>query len=50
MIQWNDTQNEQARAMSDADLLAAYQRTTGEPGDQQADALLAEIERRDLDI
>jgi len=36
--------------MSDADLLAAYQRTSGEPGDVIADALLAEIERRNLDI
>ncbi|WP_269430560.1 hypothetical protein [Sphingomonas sp. Ag1] len=36
--------------LSDKDLLAAYQRTTGEPGDPEADALLAEIERRNLDI
>ncbi|SFP98480.1 hypothetical protein [Sphingomonas rubra] len=32
------------------DLLAAYQRTDGEPGNPEADALLAEIERRGLDI
>lgn len=35
--------------MSDADLLVAYQRTTGQPGDPDADGLLAGIERRDLD-
>ena len=34
--------------MSDADLLAAYQRTDG-TGDT-AEALLPEIERRDLDV
>ena len=36
--------------MSDAALLAAYERTDGEPGDPEADALLAEIQRRDLDF
>jgi hypothetical protein len=36
--------------MTDQDLLAAYQRTNGEPGSAEADALLAEIERRNLDI
>ena len=36
--------------MTDAELLRAYQRTTGEPGDPEADALLAEIERRGLDV
>jgi hypothetical protein len=35
--------------LSDRDLLAAYQRTTGEPGDREADALAAEIARRGLD-
>jgi hypothetical protein len=50
MIRWDDTHGEQVRAMSDADLIAAYQRTSGEPGDTVADALLAEIERRDLDV
>lgn len=35
--------------LSDADLLAAYQRTAGEVGDPIADALAAEIERRKLD-
>lgn len=36
--------------MTDAELLSAYQHTAGEPGDPIADALLAEIERRGLDI
>lgn len=35
-------------AMSDKDLLAAYQRTDGESA--EAGALLSEIERRNLDI
>lgn len=38
------------QALSDEALLAAYQDTSGEPGDPEADALLAEIERRNLDI
>ncbi len=50
MISWDNTHDEQVRAMPDVDLLAAYQRTTGEPGDLNADALVAEIERRNLDI
>lgn len=37
------------RDLNDADLLRAYQRTTGEPGDPVADALEKEIERRGLD-
>lgn len=39
-----------AAGMSDEALRAAWQRTTGEPGDPEADALLAEIARRNLDI
>jgi hypothetical protein len=46
MIQWND---EQVRALDDRALLAAYQRTDGEPGNPEANALAAEIERRGLD-
>lgn len=34
----------------DRDLLNAYKRTAGEPGDPEAEALIAEIERRGLDI
>ena len=49
MIQY-PTDPEFVRQMSDADLLAAYQRTTGEEGDAEADALCAEIERRGLDV
>lgn len=36
--------------LSDAALVAAYQRTDGEPGDPEPDALLTEIERRGLDL
>jgi hypothetical protein len=36
--------------MADADLLRAYQRTDGAPGNRAADALLAEVERRGLDV
>lgn len=40
-----------ARAMSDADLLHAYQKTDGDAdGDFKVQALLHEIERRNLDI
>lgn len=42
--------SERIPAMEDAELLAAYQRTSGEAGDPVADALLVEIERRGLDI
>ena len=48
MTRWNDTHEEQVRAMPDAALLAAYQRTNGELGNPEVDALLAEIERRGL--
>ncbi len=50
MIQWNDTHDEQVKAMSDAALLAAYQLTDGVPGNFEADALATEIERRELDV
>lgn len=36
--------------LSDAELRRAYLQTNGEPGDPVADALLAEIERRHLDL
>jgi hypothetical protein len=36
--------------MTDAVLLRAYQGMLGEPGDERADELLAEIERRQLDV
>lgn len=35
---------------ADDRLLAAYQRTSGEPGDVAADALVKEIQRRSLDV
>jgi len=37
-------------AWSDAQLLQQYQKTSGEPGDVAADTLLAEIQRRNLDV
>jgi len=40
--------NDDPAEVSDADLLAEYQRTTGEG--PEAEAILAEIQRRDLDI
>jgi hypothetical protein len=36
--------------LSDADLLEAYERSGGTPGDEHADALVAEIHRRELDV
>ncbi|GGB15262.1 hypothetical protein GCM10011380_00880 [Sphingomonas metalli] len=36
--------------LSDRALLAAFHCTDGEPGNPEADALLAEIRRRDLDF
>jgi hypothetical protein len=38
------------RELSDVDLVAAYQRTDGEPGNAEADAMAAEIQRRNLDL
>jgi hypothetical protein len=40
---------EHLRELSDAELQARYQRTSGEVGEPEADALAAEIERRELD-
>lgn len=50
VIQWHDTFNRQIAVLPDADLLRAYQHTSGEPEDPSADALLAEIELRNLDV
>lgn len=57
-VDWWSQQIEYQRAavadveerLPSADLLRAYQRTDGEPGNPEADALLAEIERRGLDV
>jgi len=38
------------KLMTDAELLRAYQQTTGRANDMVANALLAEIEKRNLDI
>lgn len=37
-------------SLSDEQLLDAYQATTGTPGDPEADRLIAEIQRHELDI
>ena len=39
-----------AESMTDADLIAAYRRTTDETADHEANALAAEIEARGLDL
>ena len=39
-----------AEIMTDEFLLRAYERTSGQCGNAEADALLAEIERRGLDV
>jgi len=39
-----------AGMMTDEFLVRAYERTSGEQGDAEADALSAEIERRGLDV
>ncbi len=36
--------------MTDRELVVAYQATDGAPGDARVEALLAEIERRELDL
>jgi hypothetical protein len=36
--------------LTDDELVEAYERTSGEPGDEVAEALLAEIQRRGLDV
>ena len=42
--------NDAPADLCDRDLLAAYQRTSGEPGNPEVEAMLAEIEKRGLDI
>ncbi|MEG3166548.1 hypothetical protein U1701_18460 [Sphingomonas sp. PB2P19] len=50
MIHWDDTHDEQVKAMTDAELCSAFERTDGRPGNVEADALLAEIQRCNLDF
>lgn len=38
------------KTMTDQELLSAYEETSGEVGDPIADALLAEIRKRGLDV
>ena len=45
-----DDQTPKLSEMADTELLRAYEQTTGRANDMIANALLAEIERRNLDI
>lgn len=49
MLRWDDTYDQQLRAMSDADLIAAYNRMIWDIDHPDTDGLLAEIERN-LDL
>lgn len=49
MIQY-PTDTEFLRDLTNGELLAAYEWTSGKPSDAEANALLAEIERRGLDL
>lgn len=40
----------QPAAMTDEELLDTYEATSGRPGDEWADELIAEIKRRNLDV
>lgn len=44
------TEADDPKTMTDAELLSAYEETSGEAGDPISDALLAEIKRRGLDV
>jgi hypothetical protein len=48
--QYREEAAEIIAAATDGQLVTAYQQTSGEPGDADVDALLAEIERRNLNI
>ena len=50
MLKWDDTYEQQLKAMSDADLIAACNRTIGDVDHPDTDGLLAETERRNLDL
>ena len=50
MLRWDDTYNQQLKAMSDADLVAAYNGTIGDVDHPDTDGLLAEIERCNFDL
>lgn len=50
MISWAITDPAILIMWSDDQLLDAYQRTSGQLGDPEVDALLAEIRRRGLDM
>jgi hypothetical protein len=46
----NDGYTAHAEALDDRELLDAWRASDGEPGDPEADALLAELVRRNLDF
>ncbi|MDQ0839774.1 hypothetical protein [Sphingomonas faeni] len=48
--QYRQTSDQIILALSDQQLVESYQQTAGEPGEIYKEALLAEIERRNLDI
>ena len=44
MLKWDDTYEQQLKAMSDDDLIAAYNRTIGDVDHPDKDGMLAEID------
>lgn len=50
MLKWDDTYDQQLKAMSDADLVAAYNRTIDDEDHPDTDGLLTEIKRRNLHL
>jgi len=50
MIKWYDTYDQQVKAMLDADLIVAYFRAEREVRNRDVDGLVAEINRRKLDL
>jgi hypothetical protein len=42
--------NDDPVEVSDSDLLAEYQRSGGEPGDPEVEAIVTEIQRRNLNF
>lgn len=47
---WQAMADEGIRLLPDHELVRAHEMTDGEPGNPEADALLAEIERRNLGL
>lgn len=49
-LKWHTADLSLLLGWSDKQLIAAYQQTSGTPGDREVDLLLKEIKRRKLDI